>query len=111
MSVDDPKDTSTWETFWVKVWRGHSVNLQGKEAIEYAKGDMSSLCEPFQSAMEWTPEGSSCHLDEMKYWLPSRWETHDGRVTLAGDAAHPMLPCKYLFFFLADSCVSSRPSH
>ncbi|KAK1579953.1 uncharacterized protein LY79DRAFT_329683 [Colletotrichum navitas] len=30
----------------------------------------------------------------MKYWLPSPSETHDSRVTLARDAAHPMLPCK-----------------
>ncbi|OHE99680.1 hypothetical protein CORC01_05038 [Colletotrichum orchidophilum] len=92
MSAEDPNDVASWESFWVKVWRGHSVSLNGQEAIDYAKKDLSSFCEPFRSALEWTPEGSSCYLDEMKYWLPSPWETHDGRVTLAGDAAHPMLP-------------------
>ncbi|KAK1985286.1 putative monooxygenase [Colletotrichum cereale] len=91
-SVGDPKDVSTWETFWVKIWRGHSVSLRGQEAIEYATRDLAGICEPFRSALEWTPENSPCYLDEMKYWLPSPWETHDGRVTLAGDAAHPMLP-------------------
>lgn len=94
MSAEDPNDVASWETFWVKVWRGHSVSLNGQEAIDYAKKDLSGICEPFRSALEWTPAGSSCYLDEMKYWLPSPWETHDGRVTLAGDAAHPMLPCK-----------------
>ncbi|KAI3553110.1 hypothetical protein CABS01_07042 [Colletotrichum abscissum] len=92
MSAEDPNDVASWETFWVKVWRGHSVSLNGQEAINYAKKDLSGICEPFRSALEWTPVGSSCYLDEMKYWLPSPWETHDGRVTLAGDAAHPMLP-------------------
>ncbi|EXF84972.1 hypothetical protein CFIO01_02185 [Colletotrichum fioriniae PJ7] len=92
MSAEDPNDVASWETFWVKVWRGHSVSLNGQEAIDYAKKDLSGICEPFRSALEWTPAGSSCYLDEMKYWLPSPWETHDGRVTLAGDAAHPMLP-------------------
>ncbi|GKT65433.1 hypothetical protein ColTof4_03801 [Colletotrichum tofieldiae] len=75
-----------------KVWRGHSVNLQGREAIKYATKDLTGICEPFRSALEWTPGDSSCYIDEMKYWLPSLWDTHDGRVTLAGDAAHPMLP-------------------
>ncbi|KZL63360.1 fad-binding domain containing protein, partial [Colletotrichum incanum] len=91
-SVDDPNDMATWETFWVKVWRGHSVSLQGQEAIKYATKDLAGICEPFRSALEWTPGDSACYLDEMKYWLPSLWDTHDGRVTLAGDAAHPMLP-------------------
>ncbi|GKT93696.1 LOW QUALITY PROTEIN: hypothetical protein Ct61P_11546 [Colletotrichum tofieldiae] len=90
--ANDPNDLSTWETFWVKVWRGHSVNLQGREAIKYATKDLTGICEPFRSALEWTPGDSSCYIDEMKYWLPSLWDTHDGRVTLAGDAAHPMLP-------------------
>ncbi|KAK1996666.1 putative monooxygenase [Colletotrichum falcatum] len=91
-TVNDPRDVSTWETFWVKVWRGHSLSLQGQEAIDYATRNMAGICEPFRSALEWTPRDSTCYLDEMKYWLPSQWETHDGRVTLAGDAAHPMLP-------------------
>ncbi|GKT50080.1 FAD-dependent monooxygenase cctM [Colletotrichum spaethianum] len=91
-SVDDPSDYSTWETFWVKLWCGHSVSLQGEEAIKYATKDLAGICEPFRSALEWTPKDSPCYLDEMKYWLPSPWDTYDGRVTLAGDAAHPMLP-------------------
>ncbi|KAK1962663.1 putative monooxygenase [Colletotrichum sublineola] len=91
-SVDDPRDVSTWETFWIKVWRGRSVSLQGQEAIEYATKDLAGICEPFRSALEWTPRDSACYVGEMNYWLPSPWETHDGRVTLAGDAAHPMLP-------------------
>lgn len=94
MAVNDPKDVASWETFWVKVWKGEPVTLAGQEAIDFVKSDLEGFCEPFRSAIEWTPDGSLCYIDEMKYWLPSAWQTHDGKVTLAGDAAHPMLPCK-----------------
>jgi hypothetical protein len=93
MYVDNPTDTSTWTTFWVKIWKGASVNLQGEEAIRYIKDNNSGLCEPIKSAIDWTPDGSPCNIDEMKYWVPVPWENHSGRVTLVGDAAHPMLPC------------------
>ncbi|KAF9880354.1 FAD-binding domain containing protein [Colletotrichum karsti] len=92
MSVDDPKDIASWETFWVRVWKGESITLSGQKAVDYIKSDLKGLCEPFRSAVEWTPEGSPCYIDEMKYWLPSAWNTYDGKITLAGDAAHPMLP-------------------
>ncbi|KAJ0358587.1 hypothetical protein COL154_008980 [Colletotrichum chrysophilum] len=92
MAVNDPKDVASWETFWVKVWKGEPVTLAGQEAIDFVKSDLEGFCEPFRSAIEWTPDGSLCYIDEMKYWLPSAWQTHDGKVTLAGDAAHPMLP-------------------
>ncbi|KAL0933715.1 FAD-binding domain containing protein [Colletotrichum truncatum] len=92
MSVEDPNDVASWETFWVKVWKGQPVRLNGQQAIEYIQADLTGLCEPFRSAVDWTPKGSPCYIDEMNYWIPSAWETYDGKVTLAGDAAHPMLP-------------------
>lgn len=95
MYVQDPKDTSTWTTFWVKIWKGTSVNLQGQEAVRYVRENTSNLCEPFQSAIDWTPEDAQCNIDEMKYWVPVPWDNHSGRVTLLGDASHPMLPCKH----------------
>ncbi|KAK2015002.1 oxygenase-like protein [Colletotrichum eremochloae] len=91
-TVHDPNDVSTWETFWVKIFRGHTVSLQGPEAIEYVQKDMSGICQPFRSILEWTPKDSPCTVSEMKYWMPTPWETYGDRVTLAGDAAHPMLP-------------------
>ncbi len=93
MSVDDPDDKSTWTMFWVKIWKGPAVALQGQEAIDFIKGSTKGLYQPFQSAIDWTPDGSPCYVDEMKYWVPVAFDNHAGRVTLAGDAAHPMLIC------------------
>lgn len=95
MSVDDPNDTSTWTTFWVKIWHGDPVDLKGQEALDYIKENTAPLRGIFQSAIDWTPEGSYVSINEMKYWVPTPWNNHGGRVTLAGDAAHPMLICKY----------------
>lgn len=92
--MKDPEDKSTWTTFWTKIWRGSSANLPQKDAIDYIKESTKGLCEPFQSLIDWTPAGSACYIDEMKYWVPVPFYNRSGRVTLAGDAAHPMLICK-----------------
>lgn len=96
MYADDPQDISAWSTFWVKIWKGEPINLRGLEAINYIKANTKGLCEPFQSAIDLTPDDSQCHIDEMKYWITVPWNNHSGRVALAGDAAHPMLPCEWL---------------
>jgi hypothetical protein len=95
MSVGDLNDTSTWTTFWVKIWRGDPVDLKGQEALEYIRENTAPLRGIFQSAIDWTPKGSYVSINEMKYWVPTPWNNHGGRITLAGDAAHPMLICKY----------------
>ncbi|CAK7215070.1 hypothetical protein SEUCBS140593_002406 [Sporothrix eucalyptigena] len=92
------RDPADWTTFWVKIWQGKlDTAVQGQEAIDLLKSSETSkqLAEPFNLQIEWTPEGSVCYIDEMKYWVPVSFggpeATQDGRVTLAGDAAHPML--------------------
>jgi 2-polyprenyl-6-methoxyphenol hydroxylase-like FAD-dependent oxidoreductase len=92
------RDPADWTTFWVKIWQGNlDKAVQGQEAIELLKASESSkkLAAPFNQQIEWTPEGSVCYIDEMKYWIPVPFAgaeaTQHARVTLAGDAAHPML--------------------
>ncbi|KAG6036870.1 hypothetical protein E4U40_007775 [Claviceps sp. LM458 group G5] len=91
MSVDDPQDLSTWTTFWTKLCRGVWVNLGGRNALEYIKNCTPPLRDAFQFAIDWAPAGSRVHINEMYYWMPQRWNNIQGRVTLAGDAAHLML--------------------
>jgi len=98
MYVDNPEDKSTWTTFWVKIWRKgvfpEPPASSGAEALAYLKATTTNLVEPFQSQLDWAPEDGSTitFIDEMKTWTPTLpFDTHGGRATLAGDAAHPML--------------------
>ena len=50
------------------------------------------MCEPFRSAVMWMPDDTKITYEKMAYWVPIPWGNHGGRVTLAGDAAHPMTP-------------------
>jgi hypothetical protein len=96
MYVEDKDDMSTWTTFWTKIWRGSADGLpQKQDSLKFIKETTKNICEPFQSLIDWTPQGSACYVDEMKYWVPVPFDNHAGRVTLAGDAAHPMLICKF----------------
>lgn len=98
MRADHPYDVASWSTFWTVLWKGQGVELEGQDAIDFIKdfvGKSPELyCEPFASAVEWTPDGSPCHINELRYWIPIPWDNHGGRITLVGDACHAMLPCK-----------------
>jgi 2-polyprenyl-6-methoxyphenol hydroxylase-like FAD-dependent oxidoreductase len=59
------------------------------------KKKVSENCgEPFKSAIEWIPDDTTTIVGRITYWVTEPWDNHGGRVTLAGDAAHPMTPCK-----------------
>lgn len=40
----------------------------------------------------WLPDDTPATFDAINYWQSIPWDTKDGRITLAGDAAHPMPP-------------------
>lgn len=52
--------------------------------------------QPFKSAIQWIPDDYPMTYDQINYWDCIPWDTHGGRVTLAGDAAHPMPPRRYI---------------
>ncbi|CAK7268754.1 hypothetical protein SEPCBS119000_003224 [Sporothrix epigloea] len=92
------RELADWTTFWIKIWQGKLEKaVVGREAIALLKNSDSSkrLAPPFNLQIEWTPDDSVCYIDEMKYWVPVPFggpeATQDGRVTVVGDAAHPML--------------------
>lgn len=98
MRANDIHVRASWSTFWMDMWQGETVNLKGQEAIDFMKTFVMEhperYCEPFGSAIQWTPDGSLCGINDIKYWIPVPWDNRGGRITLAGDACHPMLPCK-----------------
>lgn len=58
--------------------------------LQRLRDRMHDWAEPFKSAVAWVPDGTEIKPDKLKVWVPSRWDNHGGRVTLAGDAAHSM---------------------
>ncbi|KAF2160566.1 hypothetical protein M409DRAFT_28951 [Zasmidium cellare ATCC 36951] len=66
-----------------------------KELVQHSKSLAKDFCEPWRSVYEWMDDDeSNVWYTKMMHWDPSlpehTWSNHSGRVTLAGDAAHPM---------------------
>ena len=49
--------------------------------------------EPFRSSIMCIPDETPITINRIQYWVTIPWDNHNGRVTLAGDAAHAMTPC------------------
>lgn len=95
MYADDAEDVASWTLSWIKLWRKdrlpEPVATRGPEALAWVKATSGDLIEPFRGTIMGTREEEGCFVDEMRTWTPVGWDTRGGRVTLAGDAAHPML--------------------
>lgn len=61
------------------------------------KEKAAGLAEPARSSFMWIPEGTQVHKADISYWITEPWDNYQGRLTLTGDAAHPMPPCRYCF--------------
>lgn len=59
-------------------------------SLESLKKKAETFGEPFRSANLWIPEGTPILENKISYWIPIPWDDRNGRITLAGDAAHPM---------------------
>ncbi|KAL4742678.1 hypothetical protein BDV11DRAFT_167073 [Aspergillus similis] len=97
--ASDP-DPSTWTFFFYISW--HSP-LEEQEAtkdwsnaqrLAQAKQFAQHFTDPWKSAFEWLPDDQEVWYMSLTDFDPGldehRWDNHDGRVTLAGDAAHAM---------------------
>lgn len=69
-------------------------SLAGNIVIQRLKDLSHDICEPFRSAIQWITPGSKFFATQLSYWITTPWDNRGSRVTLAGDAAHAMLPSK-----------------
>lgn len=94
--VPSTSDPANWRFQVVTSWKGSpaaSTDLDNAARLAEIKAKASLLKnEPFKNAVLWMPEDTVVTYDTMAYWIPIPWDNHGGRVTLVGDAAHPMTP-------------------
>lgn len=95
VSVPDPEDPSTWLFQLLTSWPDKLRKLSEEEntsegRLKVLKELTADFAEPRKSAIEWVNEGTHISRDRLAIWCPVPWDHHEGRVTLAGDAAHGM---------------------
>ena len=97
------------------AWLGESDNkMSYPERLALIKSRAENMGEPARSAFMWLPDDTEVHKADISYWISQPWNNRDGRLTLVGDAAHPMPPCE-LSRCIHDACqcilmiAASRP--
>lgn len=76
-------------------WTTDDYPQSNKERVQMFRRLASNYCEPVKYLSEWVGDDTHMFPDRFRYWSnPSPWDNHAGRLTLAGDAAHPMTPCE-----------------
>lgn len=92
--VPDLTAPETWKFQLIPSWQGApDMSLSNAERRAHLLERTSGLAEPFHSAYAWIPEDLEIAYQHLGYWVAEEpWDTHSGRISLAGDAAHPMPP-------------------
>ncbi|KAF8853187.1 FAD/NAD(P)-binding domain-containing protein [Acephala macrosclerotiorum] len=92
-NVTDPDDPTTWEFYLANSTLGKWIEkMDNGEIVERVRSKSVSLAEPWRSSFSEVEDDTKVFNDRLYYWIPQPWDNHGGRITLAGDAEHPMPP-------------------
>ena len=95
--IPDPAKPEDWTFIVGTSWVGQrDTSLKNDDRLADIKKKAQGFADPFRNASEWIPEGTPTHHDQLQYWVTQKFDNKRGMVTLAGDAAHPMPPRKFL---------------
>jgi 2-polyprenyl-6-methoxyphenol hydroxylase-like FAD-dependent oxidoreductase len=107
--VPDPDDPATWSFQLQTTWHKDQDDVT---SLANLKAKAATFAEPFRSANLWIPEGTPIFENKLSYWNPIPWDDRNGRIILAGDAAHSMTFRMYFYkvfcFYCSDSSLNSR---
>lgn len=94
---DYPDHPESWICYHYISFREPSYVIYNKsnaEHVAHQKELAKKFTESFKSVFEWMPDDHPVWYGKLRQRDPSEpehiWDNHNGRVTLAGDAAHPM---------------------
>lgn len=89
----------TWIFYILATWPKQQTSedeYKDQNMADELRKRADGWADPFKSAVEWMPDDVKAKAVQLKIWSPiSDWDNRDGRVTLAGDAAHSMTFRKY----------------
>ncbi|KAK6384783.1 hypothetical protein LTS17_002346 [Exophiala oligosperma] len=84
----------TWIFYILATWPKQQTSedeYKDQNMADELRKRADGWADPFKSAVEWMPDDVKAKAVQLKIWSPiSDWDNRDGRVTLAGDAAHSM---------------------
>jgi 2-polyprenyl-6-methoxyphenol hydroxylase-like FAD-dependent oxidoreductase len=96
----DAEDPSSWTFFFYISWQSsleeqeRTKNWTDAQRLAQQKQFSKSFCDPWKSAYEWTPDDAPVWYMGLTAWDPGEeghsWDNHGARITLVGDACHPM---------------------
>jgi 2-polyprenyl-6-methoxyphenol hydroxylase-like FAD-dependent oxidoreductase len=96
----DPRDPECWTFFFYISWpsslkeQEDTAHWSNAQRLQQVKGFAQSFTDPFRSAFEWLSDDHPVWCMGLSDFDPGaeahRWDSHGGRVTVAGDAAHAM---------------------
>lgn len=97
--MPDPNKPETWLFQLMMSWGG-SPTLEemptNEDRMRVFKERAQRWADPWRTAGLNVKNDTEIFTLPATYWMPTIWDNHNGRITLAGDAAHPMPPRKFV---------------
>ncbi|KAF2158985.1 hypothetical protein M409DRAFT_71333 [Zasmidium cellare ATCC 36951] len=91
---DHPEDWTFYHYVSFKEPRDYENKMTNAELVARQKELAKHFVDPWKSVFEWMPDDHPVWYGKLRHWDPRdpghQWDNQAGRVTIAGDAAHPM---------------------